>query len=92
MKTLHTVLDKALSTKRPHDAKATIRFSEWLADNLPADTHCEFDAIGNLHVDTRISSQNRTLFVAHVDTVHRDRKSTRLNSSHVSESRMPSSA
>jgi hypothetical protein len=29
------------------------------------------DGIGNLHVDTRLNSSNRTLFVAHVDTVHR---------------------
>jgi hypothetical protein len=29
------------------------------------------DGAGNLHVDTRLNSSNRTLFVAHVDTVHR---------------------
>src|ERR1043166_5638382 len=38
-------------------------------------------------VPARIESQNTDL----IRRVHEDRKSTRLNSSHVSESRMPSS-
>ena len=70
-KLLFKVLDYALSIKRPHEHKNTIRFSEWLANNLPDDVYCEFDEIGNLHVDARLSSQNKTLFIAHVDTVHK---------------------
>ena len=40
-----------------------------------------------------IENRNRILEIAaFLDRLDRDRKSTRLNSSHVSESRMPSSA
>jgi hypothetical protein len=78
MKTLHKVLEKALSTKRPHDTKATVNFSHWLADNLPDGLAGTFDDCGNLHVDTRSSEQNRTLFVAHVDTVHRKQGKNRI--------------
>lgn len=67
---LHKTLDRALSIKRPHGAAATAKFSRWLADNLPDGICAEFDACGNLHIDTRAEDGNRTLFVAHVDTVH----------------------
>lgn len=63
-----TVLDRALTTKRPHGAESTNKFSQWLRKLLPA-THT-VDACGNIHVDVRFKS-SKTLFVAHVDTVHR---------------------
>jgi len=71
MMILYKTLDRALSVKRPHDSAATIKFSHWLAGNLPDGINAEFDTCGNMHVDTRASADNRTLFVAHVDTVHR---------------------
>lgn len=77
-KILFSVLDHALSIKRPHDAKQTIKFSHWLANNLPDHLAGEFDEIGNLHVDARSSESDRTLFVAHVDTVHKKAGKNRI--------------
>ena len=48
--------------------------------------HCNIGTIG--HVD----HGKTTLTAAITKTLHEDRKSTRLNSSHSGESRMPSSA
>ncbi len=78
MITLYKTLDRALSVKRPHAAPATLKFSRWLADNLPDGICAEFDQCGNMHVDTRASTANRTLFVAHVDTVHRKSGKNRI--------------
>ena len=75
---LYKTLDRALSVKRPHAAPATLKFSRWLADNLPDGICAEFDSCGNMHVDTRASTANRTLFVAHVDTVHRKSGKNRI--------------
>ena len=80
-KILFGVLDHALSIKRPHDAKQTIKFSHWLANNLPDHLAGEFDDIGNLHVDARSSESDRTLFVAHVDTVHKKSGKNRADKS-----------
>jgi hypothetical protein len=77
---LHLVLDKALSTKRPHDTQQTRDFTLWLWDNLPA--HLRDDAMidqaGNLHVDSRTDINQTTLFVAHVDTVHKTTGKNRI--------------
>lgn len=78
MMILYKTLDRALSVKRPHDAPATVKFSHWLASNLPDGITGEFDECGNLHVDTRTSADHRTLFVAHVDTVHRKSGKNRI--------------
>ena len=70
---LHKTLARALSMMRPHDSEGTRRLTDWLetsARTLP-NAMIGRDGIGNLHVDTRLNSSNRTLFVAHVDTVHR---------------------
>ena len=76
---LYLTLARALSIKRPHmagDSQATKYFTNWLYDHLP--THLKdsdnvwLDAADNLHIDNRIDATNRTLFVAHVDTVHRE--------------------
>jgi hypothetical protein len=77
---LYLTLARALSIKRPHmagDSQATKFFTSWLQDALPAHLRDDpelvwLDAVGNLHVDNRIDATNRTLFVAHVDTVHRE--------------------
>ena len=69
---LYTTLARALSMKRPHNSEGTRRLTDWLEENAPAHAKVHRDAAGNLHIDTRISASNRTLFTAHVDTVHRD--------------------
>ena len=68
---LHKTLARALSMKRPHNSEGTRRLTDWLEANAPAHAKVHRDSIGNLHIDTRISPENRTLFTAHVDTVHR---------------------
>jgi len=67
---LFRTLHRALSYKRPHNTGTTERFTQWLVDNLPANTEWFYDAVGNLHVDTRTDYAHTTLFIAHVDTVH----------------------
>jgi hypothetical protein len=70
---LYKTLARALSMMRPHDSEGTRRLTDWLeerAHKLP-NAMIGRDGAGNLHVDTRLNSSNRTLFVAHVDTVHR---------------------
>lgn len=69
---LHKTLARALSMKRPHNSEGTQRLTDWLQENAPAHAKVHRDGAGNLHIDTRISATNRTLFTAHVDTVHRD--------------------
>jgi hypothetical protein len=68
---LYKTLARALSMMRPHDSEGTKRLTDWLEERAPLYAKTHRDAAGNLHVDTRISDTNRTLFVAHVDTVHR---------------------
>ena len=67
------VLERALSTKRPHGASSTQAFSAWLVDLLPG---CRTDAAGNIHI---ASGVGRTLFSAHVDTVHENGGANRLS-------------
>lgn len=69
---LFTVLYKALGTKRPHKSQSVEAFSKWLCKQLP---HYVLDEFGNIHVDLRElpdHTLSRTLFTAHVDTVHRE--------------------
>jgi hypothetical protein len=68
---LYKTLARALSMMRPHNSEGTRRLTDWLEDRVPADARIKRDKAGNLHVDTRLNASNRTLFVAHVDTVHR---------------------
>jgi hypothetical protein len=70
---LHKTLARALSVKRPHNTVAVSDFTEWLFNTLPAElkSFTSVDGAGNLHVDNRIAG-SRTLFIAHVDTVHRE--------------------
>ena len=59
-----------------------IAASAWIADSA--------EVMGRVHVGERSSVWFNTVIRADNEII--DRKSTRLNSSHVSESRMPSSA
>ena len=70
---LYKTLARALSAKRPHNTVAVSAFTEWLFNNLPPvlKGFTSVDGAGNLHVDNRIAG-SRTLFIAHVDTVHRE--------------------
>lgn len=62
------VLTFALSLKRPHGGRGVNKLSQFLKTKFP---EAQMDAFGNLHLDNRGHIQNRTLFVAHLDTVHR---------------------
>lgn len=66
-------LERALSRKRPHNTFEVSNFTAWLFEQLPAElkSFTSVDGAGNLHVDAR-GTGSRTLFIAHVDTVHRD--------------------
>lgn len=71
---LYTTLARALSMKRPHGTPSVDYFTQWLWQELPLDHRNKafLDDFDNLHVDLRVDDTNRTLFVAHVDTVHRE--------------------
>ena len=71
---LGKVLATALSTKRPHGSATNVKFTAWLREQLPLQLNkaAFYDGAGNLHVDNRSKASHRTLFVAHVDTVHRN--------------------
>lgn len=66
-------LERALSRKRPHNTHEVSDFTEWLFEHLPPElkSFTHVDGAGNLHVDNRVRN-NKTLFIAHVDTVHRE--------------------
>jgi hypothetical protein len=70
---LHKTLARALSAKRPHNTVAVSNFTEWLFNTLPAElkSFTSVDGAGNLHIDNRVAG-SRTLFIAHVDTVHKE--------------------
>jgi hypothetical protein len=69
---LHKTLCRALSLKRPHNGEGASLFTGWLCDNVPKHLDLTIDAAGNVHIDARRGTHNRTLFVAHVDTVHHE--------------------
>jgi hypothetical protein len=68
---LMSTLRFALSMKRPHGSREEGRLlASLMHPSLAAVSHV--DICGNLHIDMRVShKKHRTLFVAHVDTVHR---------------------
>lgn len=70
---LYKTLARALSIKRPHNTAGTMLMNSWLQINVP--DHLKktmwVDKAGNIHIDARTNTSiNKTLFVAHVDTVH----------------------
>jgi hypothetical protein len=70
---LYKTLNRALSMMRPHNTMSVLVFTEWLRDRLPEQLYDDawLDVAGNLHVDNRTHNEHKTLFVSHVDTVHR---------------------
>lgn len=68
---LMLTLDAALSLARPHGSRQVAELGNWLIGNLPEHLTCHIDAAGNIHIDARTDTHHRTLFVAHLDTVHR---------------------
>ena len=69
---LYKTLCRALSLKRPHGGEGAMLFSAWLCDHVPAHLDLTIDDAGNIHIDNRTSTNHRTLFIAHVDTVHHE--------------------
>jgi len=59
-----------LSTKRPHEGSGEYNALGWLLLHKPSYVSWYFDATGNLHMSNVKDKTHRTLFVAHVDTVH----------------------
>jgi len=77
---LYKTLTRALSVKRQHNGKGVAMFTDWLEAHIPAYLFDKYgyDDAGNLHVDARVDATHRTLFVAHVDTVHRDEGANKI--------------
>lgn len=77
---LHKTLARALSIKRPSGSASEKYFADWIHTHLPRRSHIavSYDAVGNLHVDARQDTLSRTLFVAHMDTVHREEGANRI--------------
>ena len=70
---LHKTLARALSLARPHASITTMEFTTWIFKHLPKHLMgaAWLDEANNLHIDARTQDHHRTLFTAHVDTVHR---------------------
>ena len=70
---LYAALDRALTLARPHGGAGVWELMMWLTDNLPerCQPHIFLDSADNLHIDNRKAQTHRTLFVAHLDSVHR---------------------
>lgn len=68
---LMLTLDAALSLARPHGSRQVADLGNWLIHNLPEHLPCSIDTAGNIHIDARTDTHHRTLFIAHLDTVHR---------------------
>lgn len=66
---MHT-LSFMLTLKRPHEGAGEFNALGWLLINRPPKGKWYFDHTGNLHFNLRTEKHHRTLFVAHVDTVH----------------------
>mgnify|MGYP006273159431 CR=1 FL=1 len=74
MKKLYKALDRALTLARPHGGQSVWTLMLWLADNLPKRMRQRvfLDEADNVHIDNRKADNHRTLFVAHLDSVHRE--------------------
>jgi len=63
-------LEFALSLNRPHGGTGVTALCNYIVERV-GDGDLSVDFGGNIHVDMRDDSSNKTLFTAHVDTVHR---------------------
>jgi len=81
---LYKTLARALSIKRPHNTTGTQEFNAWLMQHIFDLTGIKplVDGTGNIHVDARKGEHNRTLFVAHVDTVHKVTGPNKIRKTH----------
>ena len=61
-------LYRALSTRRASSSVSEAQYVAWLVNRLPVTL---IDEAGNVHVDTRTSPGQTTMFTSHTDTVHR---------------------
>jgi acetylornithine deacetylase/succinyl-diaminopimelate desuccinylase-like protein len=59
----------AMSRKRPHAGHGVEQLAQYIERQVPG--KITRDKVGNLHLDLRQVATHRTLFVAHLDTVHR---------------------
>jgi hypothetical protein len=59
----------ALERMRPYGGRGEEELARYIEDAFPDRTFR--DTCGNVHLDLRMDTGNRTLFVAHLDTVHR---------------------
>lgn len=62
-----SVLGQAVTMRRDYGSATEAAFVAWLTRQVPITL---IDAAGNLHVDTRTTSEHRSMFTAHTDTVH----------------------
>lgn len=69
---LISTLERMISVKRPYGGFGEGAALAYIHKLAPDHATTWIDTAGNLHVDTREDKSNRTLFVAHVDTVHRE--------------------
>ena len=88
------------------ETKQTIKLLQQVEDNhkdqeAKETNHTIQETKGNSHVETNVDGATmgmrklglmKTMLVPHHRSKDKDRKSTRLNSSHITRSRMPSSA
>lgn len=68
-------LKYAISRKRPHGGTGVNELCLYIIESVEESTRRDdlyfVDFCGNIHVDLRMSKLNKTLFTAHVDTVHK---------------------
>ena len=60
----------AISLKRPHGGIGVTTLCDYIIDRAN-NCYVFVDYSGNIHIDLRENEEHRTLFTAHVDTVHR---------------------
>lgn len=70
MKQLIKDLEFALSLNRPHGGTGVTALCNYIVERI-GEGDLSVDFCGNIHVDMRDDSSNKTLFTCHVDTVHR---------------------
>ena len=64
-----------LKTCRPHKGKGEAAIRKYISASLKGWGTHTVDAIGNLHIDTRMDKTHRTMFTCHIDTCdHNDGK------------------